>query len=64
MAGIRNAAKSGKLAGFMADEAGSVSYEGGKKSRLLNELENSGVKYNPDNVDVYKRQVLQSIAFR
>ena len=29
VAGIRNAAKSGKLAGFMADEAGSVSYEGG-----------------------------------
>ncbi|WP_290850740.1 PKD domain-containing protein [Eubacterium sp. LMAG:50] len=50
VAGIRNAAKSGKLAGFMADETGSVAYEGGKKSRLLNELENSGVKYNPDNV--------------
>jgi len=50
VAGIQNAAKSGKLAGFMADEAGSVAYEGGKKSRLLNELENSGVKYNPDNV--------------
>ena len=30
VAGIRNAAKSGKLAGFMADEAGSVSYEGGR----------------------------------
>ena len=29
VAGIRNTAKSGKLAGFMADEAGSVSYEGG-----------------------------------
>ena len=40
VAGIRNAAKSGKLAGFMADETGSVAYEGGKKSRLLNELEN------------------------
>ena len=50
VAGIQNAAKSGKLAGVMADEAGSVAYEGGKKSRLLNELENSGVKYNPDNV--------------
>ena len=32
VAGIRNAAKSGKLAGFMADEAGSVSYEGGTGS--------------------------------
>ena len=32
VAGIRNAAKSGKLAGFMADEAGSVSYEGGRKT--------------------------------
>ena len=32
VAGIRNAAKSGKLAGVMADEAGSVSYEGGKSS--------------------------------
>ena len=32
VAGIQNAAKSGKLAGFMADEAGSVSYEGGKSS--------------------------------
>ena len=50
VAGIRNAAKSGKLVGVMSDEAGSVAYEGGKKSRLLNELENSGVKYNPDNV--------------
>ena len=34
VAGIRNAAKSGKLAGFMADEAGSVSYEGGRKTKL------------------------------
>ena len=33
VAGIRNAAKSGKLAGFMADEAGSVSYEGGSGSK-------------------------------
>ena len=33
VAGIRNAAKSGKLAGFMADEAGSVSYEGGRDSK-------------------------------
>ena len=32
VAGIRNAAKSGKLAGFMADEAGSVSYEGGRNT--------------------------------
>ena len=32
VAGIRNAAKSGKLAGFMADEAGSASYEGGRTS--------------------------------
>ena len=32
VAGIQNAAKSGKLAGFMADEAGSVSYEGGRIS--------------------------------
>ncbi|MEI3322555.1 MAG: RHS repeat-associated core domain-containing protein [Eubacterium sp.] len=32
VAGIRNAAKSGKLAGVMADEAGSVSYEGGTGS--------------------------------
>ena len=33
VAGIRNAAKSGKLAGFMADEAGSVLYEGGSGSK-------------------------------
>ena len=32
VAGIRNAAKSGKIAGFMADEAGSVAYERGKTS--------------------------------
>ena len=32
VAGIRNAAKSGKLAGFMADETGSVSYEGGRNT--------------------------------
>ncbi|WP_297135823.1 RHS repeat protein [uncultured Eubacterium sp.] len=34
VAGIQNAAKSGKLAGFMADEAGSVSYEGGSFSKI------------------------------
>ena len=35
VAGIRNAAKSGKLAGVMADEAGSVSYEGGRNTKTL-----------------------------
>ena len=35
VAGIRNAAKSGKLAGFMADEAGSVSYESGRESSIM-----------------------------
>ena len=43
VAGIRNAAKSGKLAGFMADEAGSVSYESGRTSGIWDMTEGGGV---------------------
>ena len=43
VAGIQNAAKSGKLAGFMADEAGSVSYEGGRTSGIWDMTEGGGV---------------------
>ena len=58
VAGIRNAAKSGKLAGFMADEAGSVSYEGGRTSGKVwdyskqfdSELANFNAGYNIKNV--------------
>ena len=46
VAGIRNAAKSGKLAGFMADEAGSVSYEGGRKPNQIHHFAtNKSKKY-------------------
>ena len=49
VAGIRNAAKSGKLAGFMADEAGSVSYEGGRKTINPNEIRYSQSSVNGSN---------------
>ena len=51
VAGIRNAAKSGKLAGFMADEAGSVSYEGGKYSAFGEMSESDGVRYRAWNYE-------------
>ena len=58
VAGIRNAAKSGKLAGVMADEAGSVSYEGGRTSGKVwdyskqfdSELANFNAGYKIKNV--------------
>ena len=43
VAGIRNAAKSGKLAGFMADEAGSVKFDGGSGKK--NSYGKSSKKY-------------------
>ena len=46
VAGIRNAAKSGKLAGFMADEAGSVSYEGGRKTVIYGSDDIANYQYN------------------
>ena len=46
VAGIRNAAKSGKLAGFMADEAGSVSYEGGRKTVIYGADDITNYQYN------------------
>ena len=58
VAGIQNAAKSGKLAGFMADEAGSASYEGGRTSGKVwdyskqfdSELANFNAGYKIKNV--------------
>ena len=38
VAGIRNAAKSGRFAGVMADETGSVSYESGRKTVIMGQM--------------------------
>ena len=59
VAGIRNAAKSGKLAGFMADEAGSVSYEGGTGERLIPGME--GVVTGGDSTKLGKN-MMESMA--
>ena len=49
VAGIRNAAKSGKLAGFMADEAGSVKFDG-VSGRKIGKYSGTGVG-NPVKVE-------------
>ena len=46
VAGIRNAVKSAKLAGFMADEAGRVSSESGRKTVIYGSDHIANYQYN------------------
>ena len=58
VAGIRNAAKSGKLTGFMADEAGSVSYESGtttKPNQVHHYATNKSKTYTPQLEEIANR---------
>ncbi len=62
VARIRNAAKSGKLAGFMADEAGSVSYEGGRKTSYYYDGVQQASEYLQSQgvPRAYRKQILES----